>query len=160
MRFLLRSAMTASLVTFAAVLLPPPSLAAQTVTATRTDQPIVLDGRDDDPVWRTAPAQGDFRESRPSEGAEPKQRTEFRVAYDPNNLYVFVRAFDTHPDSIIRLLSRRDEQTASDQIIVMIDAYQDRRTGYAWYTYSPVLALRQYENWAQRNPAPASNGSE
>jgi PelA/Pel-15E family pectate lyase len=29
---------------------------------------------------------------------------------------------------------------------------KDRRTGYAWYTYAPVLALRQYESWARRNP--------
>lgn len=29
---------------------------------------------------------------------------------------------------------------------------RDRRTGYAWYTYAPVLALRQYDNWARRNP--------
>jgi PelA/Pel-15E family pectate lyase len=36
---------------------------------------------------------------------------------------------------------------------------KDRRTGYAWYTYAPVLALRQYENWARRNPAPATTGS-
>src|SRR5688500_1368433 len=100
------------------------------VTATRTDAPIVLDGRDDEAVWRSAPATGGFRESRPAENAEPKQRTEFRVAYDPDNLYVFVRAFDTSPDSIVRLLSRRDDQTASDQVIVMIDSYRDRRTGY------------------------------
>ena len=129
-------AMAVPFVTFGALPLVPTSAAAQApassqaITATRTDQPIVLDGRDDDPVWRVAPAHGEFRESRPSENAEPKQRTEFRVAYDPQNLYVFVRAFDTHPDSIIRLLSRRDDQTASDQIIVMIDSYRDRRTGY------------------------------
>jgi hypothetical protein len=100
------------------------------VSATRTDQPVVLDGRDDDAIWAAAPAVGEFREARPSEGADPRQRTEFRVAYDPHNLYLFVRAFDTHPDSIVRLLSRRDDQTASDQIIVMIDSYHDRRTGY------------------------------
>lgn len=29
---------------------------------------------------------------------------------------------------------------------------RDRRTGYAWYTYSPVLALRQYERWARNHP--------
>ncbi|HYN82865.1 MAG TPA: pectate lyase [Gemmatimonadaceae bacterium] len=28
---------------------------------------------------------------------------------------------------------------------------KDRRLGYAWYTYAPVLALRQYEAWARRN---------
>lgn len=26
----------------------------------------------------------------------------------------------------------------------------DRRTGYGWYTYAPVLALRQYEAWARK----------
>ena len=57
-------------------------------------------------------------------------RTEARVAYDARNLYVFVRAFDPHPDSIVRLLSRRDDQTASDHIILMLDPYHDRRTGY------------------------------
>jgi len=30
----------------------------------------------------------------------------------------------------------------------------DRRTGYGWYTYAPVLALRQYENWARKHPRP------
>jgi PelA/Pel-15E family pectate lyase len=28
---------------------------------------------------------------------------------------------------------------------------KDRRLGYAWYTYAPVLALKQYETWARRN---------
>lgn len=26
----------------------------------------------------------------------------------------------------------------------------DRRLGYAWYTYAPVLALKQYESWAKK----------
>ena len=52
------------------------------------------------------------------------------MAYDERHLYVFVRAFDPHPDSIVSLLSRRDEQTASDEIILMLDPYHDRRTGY------------------------------
>lgn len=28
---------------------------------------------------------------------------------------------------------------------------KDRRLGYAWYTYAPALALRQYEGWLRRN---------
>jgi PelA/Pel-15E family pectate lyase len=30
------------------------------------------------------------------------------------------------------------------------DQLKDRRLGYGWYTYAPVLALRQYENWARK----------
>jgi hypothetical protein len=29
---------------------------------------------------------------------------------------------------------------------------KDRRQGYGWYTYAPVLALRQYESWARKHP--------
>ncbi|HXW97871.1 MAG TPA: DUF5916 domain-containing protein [Gemmatimonadales bacterium] len=111
---------------------PPPAVAGplSIVAAARAERPPVLDGRDDDPIWSIAQPITAFREVRPSEDAEPKQQTMARIAYDERNLYVFVRAFDTHPDSIISLLSRRDVQTASDQIIIMVDPYRDRRTGY------------------------------
>jgi hypothetical protein len=110
---------------------PPPPLPTTTaVRATRAADPPVLDGRDDDAVWRSAPAIDQFLEAKPSEGAPPRLRTAAKVAYDARHLYVFVRAFDPHPDSIVSLLSRRDEQTASDEIILMLDPYHDRRTGY------------------------------
>jgi hypothetical protein len=106
---------------------PPPTTAARATPAAVAP---VLDGRDDDPVWRSSAPIDQFLEAKPSEGAPPKLRTEARVAYDARNLYVFVRAFDSHPDSIVGLLSRRDDQTASDEIILMLDPYHDRRTGY------------------------------
>ena len=98
-------------------------------TAVVARQAPVLDGRDDDPVWRSAPVIAAFRQFVPAENGEPSFRTEARVAYDARNLYVVVRAFDPHPDSILPLLSRRDVRTNSDQIKVIIDAYRDRRTG-------------------------------
>jgi uncharacterized protein DUF5916/cellulose/xylan binding protein with CBM9 domain len=108
----------------------PPVPSSTSARATRAAEPPVLDGRDDDAVWLSAPAIDRFLEAKPSEGAAPKLRTEARVAYDARNLYVFVRAFDPHPDSIVSLLSRRDDQTASDHVIVLLDSYHDRRTGY------------------------------
>ncbi|MGN6393801.1 MAG: DUF5916 domain-containing protein [Gemmatimonadales bacterium] len=108
----------------------PVVVSANTVRATRTAEPPVLDGKDSDVVWQTAPAIDGFLEARPTEGAPPMFRTVAKVAYDEHNLYVFVRSFDPHPDSIVRLLSRRDDQTASDYVTVMLDAYHDRRTGY------------------------------
>ncbi len=71
-----------------------------------------------------------FLQAKPAEGAPARLKTEARLLYDARNLYVFVRAFDPHPDSIVSLLSRRDEQTASDHIILLLDPYHDRRTGY------------------------------
>ena len=100
------------------------------VTAVRADAAPVIDGKDDDAVWRTTPPITGFKQWQPTEGKEPRFRTEAKVAYDAANLYVFVRAFDPHPDSIIRLLERRDTFTPSDMIWIFVDSYHDRRTGY------------------------------
>lgn len=88
----------------------------------------VIDGRDDDVAWQEAPPIDDFKQFSPVEDGEASLRTEVRVAYDDRNLYVVVRAFDPHPDSIVSLLSRRDVRTNSDQIKIIIDGYLDRRT--------------------------------
>ena len=82
------------------------------------------------PAWSSANVITGFRMFQPVEDGEPRFRTEAKATYDAANLYVFVRAYDPHPDSIIGLLSRRDVKTQSDQIKIMIDSYHDRRTGY------------------------------
>ena len=107
-----------------------PFVTDTSVVAVRTSSPPVIDGVDDDSVWRVAPPITAFREWQPTEGKEPRFRTEARVAYDAANLFVFVRAFDPHPDSVIRILERRDTFTPSDMIWIFVDSYHDRRTGY------------------------------
>jgi uncharacterized protein DUF5916/cellulose/xylan binding protein with CBM9 domain len=109
---------------------PDPASPVTSVAATRAVQPPVIDGRDDDAVWRAAPAITGFQEWRPNEGGAPKLPTEAKIAYDAGNLYVFVRSFDPHPDSIITVLARRDYFTPSDMIWLFLDSYHDRRTGY------------------------------
>ncbi len=108
----------------------PDPPATNQVTATHADQPPVIDGRDDDAVWKQATPITDFQEWRPSEGGRPKLPTVAKIAYDAANLYVFVRAFDPHPDSIITVLARRDYFTPSDMIWLFLDSYHDRRTGF------------------------------
>ena len=108
---------------------PPPRIAS---AAARTRTPVNLDGRDDEPSWKEAAIIDAFRVFDPTEDGDPRFRTVTRIMYDNSNLYVHVRAFDPHPDSIVGLLSRRDVRTQSDYITVMIDSYHDRRTGYGF----------------------------
>jgi len=105
----------------------PPRLEA---VAVRAKRPPVIDGKDDDAVWQDATSITDFTQWQPTEGKRPSFRTEAKVAYDASNLYVFVRAYDPHPDSIIRVLERRDTFTPSDKIWLFIDSYHDKRNGY------------------------------
>lgn len=96
--------------------------------AVRATQSPVLDGRDDDEAWQRAPVIQGFRQFSPAEDGDPSLPTAVRVAYDDRGFYVFVRALDPHPDSLVARMSRRDVRTNSDMIGIIIDAYYDRRT--------------------------------
>jgi len=114
---------------------PPPVLPTTSTRAyaVRAARPPVIDGRDDDPVWRLAPPIGPFLEWQPTEGKPSRFGTEAKVAYDAANLYVFIRSFDPHPESIIRRLDRRDTFGPSDRVGFMVDAYHDRRSGFEFW---------------------------
>jgi Domain of unknown function (DUF5916)/Carbohydrate family 9 binding domain-like len=90
----------------------------------------VIDGREDDPMWRSIPVMTEFRQFEPTENGEPSLRTEAKIAYDSRNLYVLVRSYDPRPDSILAVLQRRDGFSLADDIILGIDSYHDKRTGY------------------------------
>ncbi len=108
---------------------PKPGDAASSARAVRAERAPVLDGRDDELVWQAAPLIDGFRQFAPAEDAPTAFRTTTRVIYDAKNIYVFVRAYDPRPDSIVSFLSRRDAKTSSDQIKIIFDSYLDRRTG-------------------------------
>jgi hypothetical protein len=106
---------------------------SRTLTATRATTPPRLDGLDNDAVWHAAERRGDFRTFSPREDGDPTFRTELLVGYDDRALYVFVRAFDPRPDSVVRLLSRRDtDGPPNDQVQLFIDSFYDHRSGYEY----------------------------
>jgi len=89
-----------------------------------------IDGRLDEPVWQTAPVATNFVQMEPEEGAPPSERTEVRILYDDEALYVGAWMFDSSPDSIVAQLTRRDQPSYSDLIWISIDSYHDRRTAF------------------------------
>ncbi len=99
-------------------------------TATRAGSAIRLDGDLSDAAWGEASVISDFIQREPTEGAPPTHRTEARVLFDDVAIYVGVRAFDSEPDRILAFLTRRDADSASDWIRVLIDSSHDRRTAY------------------------------
>jgi hypothetical protein len=111
---------------------PRDSLAFATMPchATRLTTPLKLDGVLDEPVWTASPAITAFTQREPHEGAPPRQKTEVRLAYDDQALYVGARLYDTAPDSILARLSRRDNVVPSDAFALFLDPLHDRRSGY------------------------------
>jgi hypothetical protein len=99
------------------------------VRAMRAVQPLVVDGRLDDPVWRTAERVSGFLQRDPLEGKAASESTVVYVAYDDAAIYIGARMYDPHPDSIVGRLGRRDDYANSDRFNVFLDPYHDRRSG-------------------------------
>ncbi len=95
-------------------------------------EPPNVDGKLDDAAWLTAPVFSDFIQQSPNEGEPATEPTEVRVVYTDAALYVGIRAWDSQADQIAARLTRRDEESASDWILVGIDSYHDRRTGFVF----------------------------
>src|SRR5438876_5097802 len=80
---------------------PPPT--SNSVAARRAVRAVVIDGQDDDEVWREAPAITAVREFSPREDGPPRFPTEAKVAYPDHNLYRFLRAFDPHRGRLLNM---------------------------------------------------------
>jgi len=99
------------------------------VKAYKTLQPIKLDGKLDEEVWKNTPVK-DFTQKDPDEGKSGTEATSVWVAYDNKNIYIGAKMYDSQPALIDRSLMRRDEMAISDWFYVYLDTYNDNRNAY------------------------------
>lgn len=140
-----RAAFTAALVAFAGA--APLDAAAQpsghqtapvVLTAARRGGDVIIDGRLEEAAWAAGEPARAFRQVFPTEGAPASQRTEVRVLYDEQALYVGARMYDSLGSGGIRSpLARRDQlldangdngsfnSLTSDKLVVVLDPYHN-----------------------------------
>src|SRR4051812_19286065 len=80
----------------------------KTITAHLAGSAIALDGRLTEEEWAQAQVVTDFVQSEPKAGGEPSERTEVRVLYDHDNLYIGATCFDSEPKKIVISDLKRD----------------------------------------------------
>ena len=98
---------------------------------------IRIDGTFDEAAWGRAEVATGFTQFQPDEGAAATERTEARILYGESAIYVAMRAHDSDADGIAGQLTRRDQQSHSDMLSVIIDSYFDRRTAFQ-FAVNPV----------------------
>ena len=110
----------------------PPAEArrAPSLVAVRTDKPPDIDGKLDDPPWQNARLETGFTQNFPDEAKPPTEKTELRVLYDDDAIYVAIRCFDSHPEKIVGRLTRRDRDIDSDKVTVDISSKNDKASAY------------------------------
>lgn len=97
------------------------------LTAVRAEEPPHVDGRLGDAAWKNAPVAAAFTQKFPDEGKAPSERTEVRIVYDDDALYVGVTC-EQRRSPLTAQLTRRDRETESDSFTISIDSRLDRKT--------------------------------
>ena len=129
-----------SAVVLAIIAAPSQSRETPVVQATRTPTPPSIDGRLDDAVWDQAPTIADFFQRDPIEGAPPTEQTQVRILFDDDHLYFALRCFDSEADRLVANQMRRDaELDENDNIQIILDPYNDRRSGF-YFSTNPLGA--------------------
>jgi hypothetical protein len=105
--------------------------ADKSLAISRAPGEIVVDGVLDEAVWSKATLVADLHQINPFEFAEPSERTEIRIFYDDDALYVGARLWDSDAEQITANVLRQGEGLGSDdRFAVILDPYLDRRNGY------------------------------
>ncbi len=95
---------------------------------------IDVDGRIDEEAWARAVPITDFTQQEPVEGGVPSERTEIRVVFDEDAIYIGAILFDD-PEGIQVFQRRRDGfLSADDRFMWILDTFRDGRTGYFFET--------------------------
>lgn len=132
----------ASALACALLLAPAGTTAAQQVNGDNGDLPVLLalplpqsaavdlDGQILEAVWRDATPITDFTQQEPVEGGTPSERTEIRVIFDRDHLYIGAIFYDD-PAGILAYQRQRDASLGTDdRFMWILDTFLDGRTGY------------------------------
>jgi hypothetical protein len=106
------------------------------MTAVKTTSEIVIDGKLVEPDWQLAEPVSDFIQRIPLTGQPATERTEVRLLYDDDNLYVGVHCFDSKgPEGIVVNEITKDFYTLdSDGFQIVLDTYDDNRNAFLFGT--------------------------
>ncbi|HEY3447079.1 MAG TPA: DUF5916 domain-containing protein [Myxococcales bacterium] len=108
-----------------------PARPAVQVRAERVEPGAIrVDGEAGDPGWQVAGWSEGFVQVDPDEGRPASERTRFKIATDGRTLFVLVEAFDSKPEEIKAMLTRRDQASSSDWVDVLLDTSGDKRSAY------------------------------
>jgi Domain of unknown function (DUF5916) len=115
-----------------------------TIRAVRIAQPLKIDGRLDEDVYRSVPAAGDFIQQEPREGEAATEKTDTWVFFDDENLYISARCWDEHPERWVVTELRHDNGNIieNEHLSVSLDTFHDRRNGFHFQT-TPLSPLRE-----------------
>ena len=101
----------------------------------RITEKVKVDGVLDELFWEDCYVSGGFSQNIPNTGAPCSEKTEVRIAYDDNAIYIGATMFDDR-DSMSLTLSQRDDEGNADWFNVVFDPYNAGTIGFSFLVTS------------------------
>lgn len=100
-----------------------------------TKEKITIDGKFDEPVWQTAAIATDFVMVAPDNNKPiaPERKTEVKVIYDNEAIYIAAKLYDNHPEKISKELASRDSFATADHFGVQLNGYNDGQQEFRFF---------------------------
>ncbi|MAC95672.1 MAG: hypothetical protein CMC96_09220 [Flavobacteriales bacterium] len=92
----------------------------------------IIDGNINDSAWLSAPIISNFVQNTPNPGEKATQKTEVRMLYDHDAVYISARMYERNTDSIYNFLTERDWYGNADFFMVIFNNYRDGINGEAF----------------------------
>lgn len=113
-----------------------------TAFASRATGAIQVDGTLDEAAWRAAQVIDQFYQQKPDAGLPATERTEVRILFDDDNLYIGAELYDSRPEALVIPTLQRDPDTRNgDAFGLSLDTFLDGKSSFAFFI-NPGGAVR------------------
>ena len=124
-------------------------------SAVKVDEAPTIDGVLDENMWTSALPLGEFVQAEPFTGMPGSERTEVRLLYDDDAIYVGVMLYDRDPSLIVTTDTRRDAGLDDmDSFQMIFDTFHDQQNGFVFGTN---VAGIQYDAQVRDQGEPATS---
>ena len=101
----------------------------------KTMVPVHIDGETNDEAWRDAQLADSFNMMLPMDTSKARVRTDVRMTYDDENLYILAECYNLVPGPYIVESLRRDfAYVRNDNFLLFIDPFEDATNGFSFGT--------------------------
>ena len=115
----------------------------KTLVTQSTKEKITIDGKFDEEAWKTANTATDFLMIFPDNGKviAPEKKTEVKVVYDNEAIYIAATLYDDNPDKIMQQLTQRDVFGSADHFGVQLNGYNDGQQEFRFFVSAADVQL-------------------
>ena len=107
----------------------------KSITTQKINKPITIDANLNEESWKNAKTASDFVMFEPDNGKaiDNKKKTEVKILYDDEAIYVGALLYDDTPSKIMKEITERDDFGTTDAFGIFVNGYNDGQQDFRFF---------------------------